>query len=68
VLAQQDAVAALKGLLASPDQTTAKFAASALRNLSLTPFSSSMGPSDPSGVSVCLCLSVSVSVSVCVCV
>jgi len=49
VLAQQDAVAALKGLLASPDETTAKFAASALRNLSLTPFSSNMGPSDPIG-------------------
>ena len=30
-------------------QTTAKFAASALRNLSLTPFESNLGPSDPKG-------------------
>jgi len=47
VLAQQEAVAALKGLLASPDQTTAKFAASALNNLSMTPFSVTLGPTDP---------------------
>lgn len=44
ILSQQEAVAALKGLLASPDQTTAKFAVSALKNLSMTPFSSTSGP------------------------
>ena len=38
-----------KLLTVSALQTTAKFAASALRNLSLTPFETNMGPSDPKG-------------------
>ena len=41
------AVAGLKGLLASPDPPTARFAEGGLKNLSLTPFSRLSGVDDP---------------------